>query len=148
MLKNIPACITPELMKILMEMGHGDEIIFADANFPAISLAKRFLRIDGVKIPELLDAVLRFFPLDSMVDHPAALMELGAGDPNPPNWPHYLEEVGKYTVQVKTMDDFEYIERFAFYERAKKAYCIVTTGDISRHANILLKKDLMTELPK
>jgi L-fucose mutarotase len=148
MLKNIPAAITPELMKVLMEMGHGDEIILADANFPAISVAKRFLRCDGVKIPELLDAILKFFPLDSMVDKPVALMELGEGQDGPPNWPHYLEEIGKYMPGFKSMNDFEYIERFDFYDRAKGAFAIVTTGDISRHANILLKKDLMTEYPK
>ena len=98
MLKNIPACITPELMKVLMEMGHGDEIILADANFPALTIATnsnaRFLRLNSVKIPELLDAVLRFFPLDSMVDKPAALMERTPDMVEmPPNWPHYLESV-------------------------------------------------------
>ena len=79
-----------------------------------------------------------------MVDYPAALMELGSGDPNPPNWPHYRSEILKYYPNFK---EFEYIERFAFYERAKKTFAIVTTGDISRHANILLKKDLLTEYP-
>lgn len=153
MLKNIPACITPELMKILMEMGHGDEIILADANFPAMTITTcsnaRFLRLNGVQIPELLDAILKFFPLDSMVDKPAALMEKTEDMTElPPNWPSYLESVKKATDAIKSLDDFEYIERFSFYERAKKAYVIVSTGDISRHANILLKKDLMTELPK
>ncbi len=153
MLKNIPACITPDLMKILMEMGHGDEIILADANFPALTIATnsnaRFLRLDNVRIPELLDAILRFFPLDSMVDHPAALMEKTPDMTEmPPNWQHYLESVKEVSPAVQTMDDFEYIERFSFYERAKNAFVIVTTGDISRHANILLKKDLMTEYPR
>lgn len=145
MLKNIPAVITPELMKILMEMGHADEIILADANFPTISLAKQYVRCDGVKIPELLDAIMKFFPLDFEPESPVAVMELGEGDPNPPNWPHYKSEIQKYYPRIK---DFEYIERFAFYERAKKAFVIVITGDISRHANILLKKDLMTEYPE
>ena len=144
MLKGIPASITPELMKVLMEMGHGDELILADANFPALSLAKVHLRCDGVKIPELFSAILKFFPLDSMTKYPAALMELGKGDPNPPNWPEYTAEIKKYYPNFK---EYEYIERFAFYERAKKVFAIVTTGDISRHANILLKKDLMTEYP-
>lgn len=152
MLKNIPACITPELMKILMEMGHGDEIILADANFPALTVATnsnaRFIRIDGVKIPELLDAVLKFFPLDSMVDKPVAVMERTPDmTEEPPNWAHYVESVGKSDSRIKSIDDFEYIERFSFYDRAKSAFVIVTTGDISRHANILLKKDLMTEYP-
>lgn len=153
MLKNIPACITPELMKVLMEMGHGDEIILADANFPALTIATnsnaRFLRLNSVKIPELLDAILKFFPLDSMVDKPAALMERTPDMTEmPPNWPHYLESVKKATPAIQTMDDFEYIERFSFYDRAKNAFAIVTTGDISRHANILLKKDLLTEYPE
>jgi L-fucose mutarotase len=145
MLKNVPACITPELMKTMMEMGHADEIIFADGNFPAISVAKKYIRCDGVKIPELLDAVLKFFPLDRFEEKPVAVMELGAGDPNPPNWPHYMSEVQKYEPRIT---EFEYIERFAFYERAKKAFAVVITGDISRHANILLKKDLMSEYPE
>jgi len=153
MLKNIPACITPELMKILMEMGHGDEIILADANFPAVTICTesnaRFIRIGGVKIPELLDAILKFFPLDSMVDKPVAVMEKTPDmDFVPPNWPHYVESVGKADSRIKSIDDFEYIERFSFYDRAKGAFVIVSTGDISRHANILLKKDLMTELPE
>ncbi len=152
MLKNIPACITPELMKILMEMGHGDEIILADANFPALTVATnskaRFVRIDGVKIPELLDAILKFFPLDSMVDKPVAVMERTPDmTEEPPNWAHYVESVNKSDSRIKSIDDFEYIERFSFYDRAKGAFVIVTTGDISRHANILLKKDLMTEYP-
>lgn len=153
MLKNIPACITPELMKVLMEMGHGDEIILADANFPALTIATNsnasFLRLNSVKIPELLDAVLKFFPLDSMVDKPAALMERTPDMTEmPPNWPHYLESVKKAAPTIQTMEDFEYIERFSFYDRAKNAFAIVTTGDISRHANILLKKDLLTEYPE
>jgi len=153
MLKNIPACITPELMKILMEMGHGDEIIFADANFPAVTIATnsnaRFLRLNGVLIPELLDAVLKFFPLDSMVDKPVAVMERTPDmTVEPPNWAHYVESVSKADSRIKTIDDFEYIERFSFYDRAKGAFAIISTGDISRHANILLKKDLMTEYPK
>lgn len=153
MLKNIPACITPELMKVLMEMGHGDEIILADANFPALTIATnsnaRFLRLNSVKIPELLDAILKFFPLDSMVDKPVALMERTPDMTEiPPNWPHYLESVKRAAPNVGTMDDFEYIERFSFYDRAKNAFAIVTTGDISRHANILLKKDLLTECPE
>lgn len=153
MLKNVPACITPELMKILMEMGHGDEIILADANFPAVTICTnsnaRFLRIAGVKIPELLDAILKFFPLDSMVDKPVALMERTPDmTEEPPNWPHYVESVGKVDSRIKSIDDFEFIERFNYYDRAKGAFVIVSTGDISRHANILLKKDLMTEYPE
>jgi len=136
-----------------MEMGHGDEIILADANFPALTISTnsnaRFLRLNSVKIPELLDAILKFFPLDSMVEKPAALMELTPDMTElPPNWPHYLESVSKATPSIQKMDDFEYIERFSFYDRAKGAFAIVTTGDISRHTNILLKKDLMTEYPE
>ena len=142
MLKGIPSILSPELLKILMEMGHGDELVIADGNFPAASIAQRLVRCDGHGIPELLDAILKFFPLDSYVDHPVALMEVVPGDPvEPVIWEEYKAIVRKYDEKAA---DFEYVERFAFYERAKKAYAVVATGEQALYANIILKKGVVT----
>jgi len=81
MLKHIPAILSPDLLKILMEMGHGDELVIADGNFPAAAVARRLVRLDGHGVPELLKAILRFFPLDPYVERPAALMAVVPGDP-------------------------------------------------------------------
>jgi len=143
MLKGIPSILSPELLKILMEMGHGDEIVIADGNFPAASIAQRLVRCDGHGIPELLDAILKLFPLDSYVDHPVALMEVVPGDPvKPVIWDEYKAIVKKYDEKAA---DFEHIERFAFYERAKKAYAVVATGEMALYANIILKKGVVTD---
>lgn len=140
MLKGIPAIISPELIKILMEMGHGDEIVLADGNFPAASNAKNLVRCDGHGVCELLEAVLKFFPLDAFVEKPVSLMEIVAGDDyDPVIWDKYQNIVDKYQDNVS----FEYIERFAFYERAKKAYAIVATGEKALYANIILKKGVI-----
>ena len=84
MLKHIPAILTPELLKVLMEMGHGDEIVIADGNFPGAAIAQRLIRLDGHGVPEILDAVMQFFPLDSYTEKPVGLMEVVAGDPAVP----------------------------------------------------------------
>lgn len=144
MLKGIPSIISPELMKILMEMGHGDEIVLADGNFPAASLANRLVRCDGHKISELLDAVLHFFPLDTYVELPVTLMDIVRGDPitKPKVWDDYLNIVQMHDNKIK---EFRYIERFAFYEQAGRAYAIVATGEKARYANIILKKGVVNE---
>ncbi|HHY64631.1 MAG TPA: L-fucose mutarotase [Clostridiaceae bacterium] len=143
MLKGIPPIIPPELLKILMEMGHGDEIVIADGNFPAASIAQRLVRCDGHGIPELLDAILKFFPLDLYVDAPVALMQVVPGDPvETPIWDVYKEIVTKHEPKN---NKFENIERFAFYERAKKAYAVVATGEKALYANIILKKGVVVE---
>lgn len=143
MLKGIPPIIPPELLKILMEMGHGDEIVIADGNFPAASIAQRLVRCDGHGIPELLDAILKFFPLDPYVDAPVALMQVVPGDPvETPIWDVYKEIVTKHEPKN---NKFENIERFAFYERAKKAYAVVATGEKALYANIILKKGVVVE---
>ena len=119
MLKGITRILSPELLKILMEMGHGDEIVLADGNFPAASIANKLVRCDGHGIPELLDAILKFFPLDPYVDSPAALMQVVPGGPvETPIWDVYKDIVKKYEPEN---NKFEHIERFAFYERAKRA---------------------------
>jgi len=143
MLKGIPPVISPELIKILMEMGHGDEIVLADGNFPAASCANRLVRCDGHGIPVLLDAVLRLFPLDYAVENPVALMAVTPGNPYKPDiWDEYVSTIKKYE---KTNNGIEYMERFSFYERAKKAYAIVATGERARFANMILKKGIISE---
>lgn len=145
MLKGIPAVLPPELLKILMEMGHGDEIVIADGNFPGASHAQRLVRCDGHGVPEVLDAVLRLLPLDPYVERPAALMRVMDGDPvKPVIWEQYRRIV-ETREPAAMRQGFEQMERFAFYERAKKAYAIVTTGETALYANILLKKGVVTD---
>jgi L-fucose mutarotase len=141
MLKNIPSILSPELLKILMEMGHGDEIVLADGNFPAASIAQRLVRCDGHGVPELLTAILRLFPLDTYVDRPVALMSVVPGDKTRPTiWEQYRAIL---QASGETFSDFEFVERFAFYERAKKAYAVVATGEKALYANIILKKGVL-----
>ena len=142
MLKGIPNILPPDLLKILMEMGHGDEIVIADGNFPAASHAQRLVRCDGLGVPQLLDAVLLLLPLDTFVKHSAALMAVVPGDNYTPDiWPIYRKIAQKH---VPAFSDFETMERYAFYERAKKAYAVVASGEMARYANIILKKGLIT----
>ncbi|HEV2453258.1 MAG TPA: L-fucose mutarotase [Verrucomicrobiae bacterium] len=142
MLKGIPNILPPDLLKILMEMGHGDEIVIADGNFPAASHAQRLVRCDGLGGPQLLDAILQLFPLDTFVKHSAALMAVVPGDNYTPEiWPVYKKTAQKHESHFP---DFEMMERHAFYERAKKAYAVVATGEMARYGNIILKKGLVT----
>ncbi len=139
MLKNISPIISPELLKILMEMGHGDEIVIGDGNFPAASIAQRLVRLDGHGVNEILDAVLKLMPLDTYVDAPVALMDNNGDGGRPAIWADYEE-----TVKANEGDKkFELVERFAFYERAKKAYCVVATGETAVYANVILKKGVV-----
>ena len=141
MLKSIPPILSPELMKILLEMGHGDEIVLADGNFPAASVAQRLVRCDGHGVPELLEAVLKLFPLDIYVDRPVALMSVVPGDKTKPTiWEQYRALV---KASGEQFSDFEFVERFAFYERAKKAYAVVATSEKALYANIILKKGVL-----
>lgn len=141
MLKGVPALMSPELMKVLMEMGHGDEIVIADGNFPAASMARRLLRADGHGVPVLLEAILRFLPLDRFVEQPAALMAVVPGDPaKPAIWGQYLDIVRSHVPEFR---GFEHVERFAFYERARQAYAILASGESALYANIILKKGVV-----
>ena len=143
MLKGIPAILTPELLKVLAEMGHGDEIVLADGNFPAESMGKDavVIRADGHTVPEILDAVLQLIPLDQYVKEPTALMEVVPGDNvKPVIWEEYRSLLNKHGENPQAV---EMMERFAFYERAKKAYAIVATGETAIYANILLKKGVV-----
>lgn len=141
MLKGISPVISPELIKILMEMGHGDELVIADGNFPAASIAQRLIRADGLGGTQLLDAILQVFPLDQYVENPVALMAVVPGDPyKPVIWEEYRTVVLKHEAGFQ---DFEYVERFAFYERAKKAYAVLASGEMALYANIILKKGVI-----
>lgn len=133
--------MSPELLKILMEMGHGDEIVLADGNFPAETIGQRVVRCDGHGVTELLDAVMQFLPLDAYTDKPVMLMEVVKGDPVVPTiWEDYKAVINKYEPENCKI---EMIERFAFYERAKTAYAVVATGEEAIYANIILKKGVV-----
>ncbi|UOF92553.1 L-fucose mutarotase [Fodinisporobacter ferrooxydans] len=141
MLKGIPAIISPELIKTLMEMGHGDEIVLADANFPAASHAGKLIRCDGHGIPALLAAIMRFFPLDTYADYAVSLMQVVPGDPvKPAIWDMYLEIIRQEAEQKA---EFCWVDRFSFYEQAKQAYAIVATGERALYGNIILKKGVI-----
>jgi L-fucose mutarotase len=128
-------------MVTLMKMGHGDELVLADGNFPADSIAHRIVRADGLSVPDVLEAVLRFFPLDSYADAAAFVMQPVPGDPPlPPIWERFqqLLEAGEgESVELKL------VERFAFYEQAKKAYAVVATSETALYANLILKKGVV-----
>jgi L-fucose mutarotase len=142
MLRNIPPIIAPELMKIIMEMGHNDYIVLADANYPVISGAKRAVRLDGVKVDELLDALMQFFPLDAFVKNPVVLMKPRPEEPTPEIWSEFDRILKKWDID-KAYKEFQLIERMEFYEYAKKAYAIVQTGTTARYANIGLQKGVI-----
>lgn len=142
MLKNIPQMIVPELMKDMMEMGHSDVLILADANFPAASHARKIIRMDTVEIPEILQAVLQFFPLDSFVEKPVKLMKNLPEEPVPQIWSVY-EKILKEHDSTHAFQQFGFIERLQFYEDAEKAYVIVQTGTTARYANIMLQKGVV-----
>ena len=140
MLKGLPAILSPELLKILCEMGHGDEIVIGDGNFPAASCAQRLVRLDGHGVCEILDAILRVFPLDTYVAAPVALMQVTPGDDYKPEiWPEYRRIV----QEREGGHQFEEIERFAFYERARHAFCVAATSEPAQYANVILKKGIV-----
>ena len=143
MLKNIPSVISPELMSILMRMGHGDELVLADGNFPAESCAQRIVRADGHGVVELLDAIMMFFPLDSFVDHPASVMlPVDEAALDPPIWADYRRVLTRHEGHEVELRP---IERFRFYDFAKSAYAIVATGETAVYANLILKKGVVTQ---
>jgi L-fucose mutarotase len=142
MLKKISHLISPELLKTLAEMGHGDELVLADGNFPSASIAQRLLRVDGLAISPLLIAILELFPLDTFVSCPVALMAVVPGHNYQPTiWEEYRRII---KASGEPFHEFEYIERFAFYERARKAYAVLATGESALYANIILKKGVVT----
>lgn len=142
MLKNISKLISPSLLKVLMEMGHGDEIVIADGNFPAASKANILIDCDGLNASELLDAILELFPLDNYVASPVMLMEIEPGDEDnePDIWDEYQEIVNKHE---KTDINISHIDRQAFYTRSEKAYAIVKTSEMALYGNLIIKKGVI-----
>ena len=127
-------------------MGHADKIVISDGNFPAASVGRNaiIVRLDGHGVPEILDAILTVFPLDTYVEHPVNLMEVMKGDHvETPIWDTYKEILKKHDCRGETM--IGHIERFAFYEEAAKAYAIVTTGESALYANIMLQKGVVKD---
>lgn len=146
MLKGIPQILSPELLKVLCEMGHSDRLVISDGNFPAESMGKNaiVIRCDGHGVPELLDAILKVFPLDTYVEKPMNLMEVMAGDDvETPIWDTYKEIVAKY--DDRGADAVGNIERFAFYEEAKTAYAIIATSEKALYANVMLQKGVVVD---
>ena len=144
MLKGIPKILSPELLKVLCEMGHGDRLVIADGNFPAESVGKNaiVIRMDGHSACDVLKAVLELFPLDTYVDKPVNLMEVVPGDPvETPIWDDYAKIVEAEDARGKNA--IGYVERFAFYEEAKKAYAIIATGESALYANVMLQKGVI-----
>ena len=147
MLKNIPPIISPELLSVLNEMGHGDRICIGDGNFPGSSVAAAegaiLLRADGHGVPELLDAILQLIPLDEYVETPAMVMEVTPQDAGlkVPIIDEYKEIVAKYDDRGAAA--FGSYERFEFYEQAKKCYCIIQSGETAIYANLILQKGVV-----
>lgn len=141
MLKGISPLLSPELLKVLCEMGHGDTIVIADGNFPAETMGKGgiVLRMDGHGVPELLEAILEVFPLDQYVEKPVSLMERCEGDNADVSiWKTYDRLIA--AAEERGTSVILKLERFAFYEEAKKAYCIIATSETSQYANVILQK--------
>ncbi|QOV19167.1 fucose isomerase [Blautia liquoris] len=144
MLKGIPQILSPELLKVLSEMGHSDRIVLADGNFPAESMGKSavVIRCDGHGIPELLDAILQLFPLDTYVEQPVSLMSVMPGDDvKTPIWDVYKGIVAEHDPRGELA--VGNIERFKFYEESKKAYAIIATGEHALYANVMLQKGVI-----
>jgi L-fucose mutarotase len=141
MLKSISPLLSPELLKILQEMGHGDELVIGDANFPAQSMGQRCVRADGQGGVALLNAILDLLPLDTFVDAPVTLMQVvpGTMDADPPIWKEFRSAVEAHQPGTKMAE----IERFQFYDRARKAYCCVATGERALYACVILKKGVL-----
>ena len=137
MLTGISPLLSPELLKVLCEMGHGDELVLADSNFPAASHARRLVRADGIGMLPLLSGILPLFPLDSYDASAFVVMAVVPGDPvEPVIWPEYQALLRKHSPQTALVQ----LERFAYNERARQAYAIVATGETARYANVILKK--------
>ena len=142
MLNGLSPLLTPELLKILCEMGHGDEIVLADGNFPSEAIGQRVVRLDAHVGTDVLKAIMSVFPIDTYSDPNAFLMEVVPGDNvETPIWDEYshiMKESEGETVRIG------HIERFAFYERAKKAYAVIATGETALYANLILKKGVIS----
>jgi L-fucose mutarotase len=138
MLKGIPSILSPELLLLIAQMGHGDELVLADANFPAAGIARRLVRADGHSASSMLEAILQLLPLDSFVEQPAAVMRrVDQPDEAAPIWKefqHLLDRAEGRAIGI------ERVERFAFYERARAAFGVLATGETALYGNLILKK--------
>jgi L-fucose mutarotase len=147
MLKNIPKILSPELLSVLCEMGHNDEIVLGDGNFPASALSReggaKLVRADGLGVTELLDAILTVMPLDTYVEKPVALMELAPQDTgmDVPIWKEIEEIVKKHDPRGEAA--IGRIERYSYYDEAKKAYAIIQSGEGAVYANVKLRKGVV-----
>ena len=144
MLKGIPKILSPELLKVLCKMGHSDRLVIADGNFPSESMGKnaKVIRCDGHGVPELLEAILTVFPLDTYVETPVSLMQVMPGDNvETPIWDEYKEIITKHDERGEKA--IGQTERFAFYEETKTAYAIIATGESALYANIMLQKGVV-----
>lgn len=141
MLIGIAPCISPELLSVLARMGHGDELVLADAFFPGDTFNARVIRADGIRIPELLDGILALMNLDAYVPSPVAMMAPVPGDALDP----HVEAVYRKAIDRHWPDTpvIERVERFAFYERARKAFAVVMTGEMVKYGNVILKKGVI-----
>lgn len=142
MLKGIPNIISAPIMQVLMEMGHGDELVIGDANFPAASHAKRLIFATGNTGPDLLRAILQFFPLEQKLDeHPCTLMAADlTKEPRPAIWDEYEACVREH---LPAFTGFHYLERFEFYKQTSNAYAVIASGETALYGNIILKKGLV-----
>ena len=140
MLKGIDPLLGPELLRVLRAMGHGDEIVIADANFPAASTHQTVIRADGIPAPRIVQAIVSVFPLDDFV--PAAAFRMAVVD-KPDEIPEITDRFQSVLQQADYHGAIEPIERFAFYERAKKAFAIVATGETRLYGNLILKKGVI-----
>lgn len=138
MLKGIHPAISPELLKVSAEMGHGDELVLSDAHFPAHSIHSKVIRADGIGVATLLEGISALFEFDQYVETPLAMMQAVPGDTLDPS----VEE--RYLAAIKKVNGstpkVERVERFAFYDRAKTAYAVVITGELAKYGNIIIKK--------
>lgn len=141
MLKGIPPVLSPELMAILMRMGHGDDLVIADGNFPAESLGQRVVRTDGHGAVEVLQAILQFVPVDDFVEHPVRVMQpVDAATPEPPIWEEFRQQLRRHEPRPIELTT---VERFDFYRQAREAFAVVATGETAVYANIIVKKGVV-----
>lgn len=138
MLKGVPKLLSPELLKALCEMGHGDELVIADANFPCNSVNAHVIRADGIKGTDMLNAILDVIPTDTYVDSNIMLMKTINGDPTPEIWEEY-EQIAKKDKDAKVSK----IERPDFYKKAEKAYLVIATGEERIYANVIVRKGVI-----
>ncbi|MDW0616426.1 L-fucose mutarotase [Mannheimia haemolytica] len=138
MLKGIHPAISPDLLKVLAEMGHGDELVLSDAHFPAHSIHQNVIRADGLSVATLLEGISALFEFDQYVEAPLAMMQAVKGDTLDPSVEErYLNAIKKVNG---TAPKIERVERFAFYDRAKNAYAVVITSELAKYGNIIIKK--------